>query len=119
MPANGLNVTNSYEYVICFGIWLKSNKTYTKNTLTTSVANMHKEHRAVMNQDVSDFFIENFTQKGDTILDCFGGLGTTAISALKYKRNYILIEKEAKYVEIARNRIQQFANSQTNSLFNL
>jgi len=53
------------------------------------------------------------------VLDPFCGSGTTLLAAQMLDRQYIGIEKEPKYVEIARNRIQQFKNSQTNSLFNL
>ena len=106
LPANGLNVTNSYEYVLCFGMWLKSNKTYTKNSLTTSVAKMHKDHKAVMNQEVSDFFISNFTQDNDEIIDPFGGLMTTGLSCIKYNRNFIGIEKSKEYYDIAVKRIE-------------
>lgn len=107
MPANGKNITNSYEYIVCFGKWLKSNKTYTKNSIITSVASMHKEHKAIMHQEVSDYFVGNFTQDGDTILDPFGGLMTTGISAHKFNRNFIGIEKEKEYYEIAKSRLNE------------
>ena len=40
------------------------------------------------------------------ILDPFGGSGTTAISALKANRNFILIEQSEKYCEMANLRIK-------------
>ncbi|PJF25322.1 MAG: DNA methyltransferase [Phototrophicales bacterium] len=43
---------------------------------------------------------------GDVVLDPFFGSGTTGAVARKLKRNYIGIEREAKYVEIARQRIE-------------
>jgi site-specific DNA-methyltransferase (adenine-specific)/modification methylase len=42
---------------------------------------------------------------GDVVLDPFFGSGTTGAVAKKLKRNFIGIEREAKYVEIARQRI--------------
>jgi DNA modification methylase len=33
---------------------------------------MPKDHKAVMKQEVSDFFIEKFTKPGEIILDPFG-----------------------------------------------
>jgi len=42
------------------------------------------------------------------ILDPFLGSGTTAIAALKTGRHFIGIEKEPKYVEIAKRRIQEY-----------
>lgn len=49
--------------------------------------------------------IEEFSNENDLILDPFAGSGTTGVAAKNLKRNYILIEKEPKYVEIARQRI--------------
>lgn len=45
--------------------------------------------------------------ENDIVLDPFLGSGTTAISCMKTKRNFIGIEKEAKYVEIAQRRIDK------------
>ena len=42
---------------------------------------------------------------GQIILDPFAGSGTTAVSAKKFGRNFILIEKSLKYCEIAQKRI--------------
>jgi site-specific DNA-methyltransferase (adenine-specific) len=44
---------------------------------------------------------------GDTILDCFGGSGTSAVASIRNNRNFILIEKEWDYCEIANDRIKQ------------
>ncbi|MCK9415398.1 hypothetical protein M0Q97_01920 [Candidatus Dojkabacteria bacterium] len=56
---------------------LKSNTTYTKNIISTSVnSKMPKSHKAVMKQEVSDWFIDKFTKEFDLILDPFMGLGT-------------------------------------------
>jgi len=38
------------------------------------------------------------SNKGDTVLDPFGGSGTTAVTAKKLDRNYIVIEKNPQYV---------------------
>ncbi len=47
------------------------------------------------------------SNRGDTILDPFLGSGTTAIAAHNTGRFFIGIEKEPKYVEIARQRVEQ------------
>ncbi len=49
--------------------------------------------------------IRLLTEPGDIVLDCFMGSGTTAIAAIREKRQYIGIEIEKKYVELARKRI--------------
>lgn len=51
--------------------------------------------------------IENYSKEGDTVLDPFGGSGTTAMAAKNTGRKCILIEAEEKYCEIAVNRLRQ------------
>lgn len=46
------------------------------------------------------------TDEGGWILDPYVGVGSTIIASLKNNRNAIGIEKEKKYVEIAKNRIE-------------
>lgn len=113
MPASGRNITNAYEmFIVLSNKPLKSNTTYTKNTITSSVNSQTtlKEHRAVMKQEISDYFIEKFTQEGELILDPFMGTGTTGISCEKYNRNFIGIEIDEEYFKIAKNRIEEVSN---------
>lgn len=48
-----------------------------------------------------------FSNEGDTILDPFGGVGTTALAAEKHGRNGISIERVKEYNVIARERLEQ------------
>lgn len=52
------------------------------------------------------YLIETYTEIGDTVLDNCIGSGTTAEAALSCGRNFIGIEKEIEYVEVARKRLQ-------------
>ena len=105
MPASGNSITNAVEYFLILGDKpLKSNKTYTKNIITTSVnSNMPKEHKAVMKPEICEHFIKNFTQENDLILDCFFGIGTTGIICKKLNRKFIGIELEKSYYEMAKS----------------
>ena len=109
LPANGNNITNAYEFFIVFGDTpLKSNSTYTKNIISTAVnSDMTNEHKAIMKEDVADWFIKTFTKEGDTILDCFMGAGTTAIVCKYHKRNFIGFEIEKEYVALCEKRIYE------------
>jgi site-specific DNA-methyltransferase (adenine-specific) len=110
MPANGHNITNAYEFFIVFGDKpLKASHTYTKNILTTAVNSntTTKIHKAVMKQEVADWFVRNFSDKGDIICDPFMGLGTTGVSCLKYNRKFIGIEKSPVYFDYAQKRLLQ------------
>jgi len=52
-----------------------------------------------------EYLIKTYTNKGDLVLDNCIGSGTTGVAAKQLGRNYIGIEKDAEYAEIARNRI--------------
>lgn len=109
MPANGYNITNAYEFfIVLSGKPLKSNTTYTKNIISSSVnTNTLKQHKAVMKQEISDFFITKFTSINDIVLDPFMGIGTTAISCVKNNRKYIGIEIDPEYCKIATDRLKE------------
>jgi DNA modification methylase len=53
------------------------------------------------------------TNDHDLVLDPFIGSGTTAIAALKYGRRVIGIDRDSKYVQLARQRIADRANLRT------
>ncbi len=65
-----------------------------------------QKHPATFPEGMVEFFIKTYTNKGDTILDPFIGSGTTAVAAINTNRNFIGIEKEKKYVDIANQRIK-------------
>jgi DNA modification methylase len=50
----------------------------------------------------------NSTVEGDVVLDCFFGSGTTAIAAIRNRRNYIGFELQEKYCKIAQDRIGRY-----------
>lgn len=56
--------------------------------------------------DLMEYLIKTYTNEQDTVLDFTCGSGTTGVACMNTGRNFILIEKEMKYVEIARNRIK-------------
>ena len=60
-------------------------------------------HPAPFPKELTDRIIRSVD--ADLILDPFGGSGTTAVSAITYKRHYILIDKSPKYCEMAKKRI--------------
>jgi DNA modification methylase len=53
------------------------------------------------------YYIEKVTNEGDTILDPFMGSGTTGVACVQTGRNFIGIEIEPKYYEIAEARIAE------------
>jgi DNA modification methylase len=51
--------------------------------------------------------------EGGTVLDVFAGSGTTGAAAARHKRNYILIDINSEYIEIAKKRTADAELSQT------
>jgi site-specific DNA-methyltransferase (adenine-specific) len=51
-------------------------------------------------------WVEQFTDKGETILDPFMGSGTTGVAAIERDRGFIGVELSPVYFEVARQRIE-------------
>lgn len=88
-------------------------KRYPKNIIKYSKYNaecnqLNRIHPTQKPIYVCEYLIKTYTQEGDLILDNCIGSGTTAIAALKTNRDFIGIEKEEKYVQVANQRIQAF-----------
>jgi len=47
------------------------------------------------------------SKPGDLVIDCFVGIGTTAVAAKLLGRNYICCDSNAEYVSVARNMIAE------------
>lgn len=62
-------------------------------------------HPAVMPAELARRCIVCSTQPGDTVIDPFGGAGTTGLVADRLGRDAVLIELNPKYADIARRRI--------------
>ena len=71
------------------------------------IGRMHPTQKPVA---LFEYLIRTYTNEGETVLDNCIGSGTTAIAALNTGRFFIGIEKEEKYVEIARQRVEEAQN---------
>lgn len=52
-----------------------------------------------------EYLIKTYTDEGDLVLDNCAGSGTTGVACENLNRKYILIEKESKYIEVIRKRL--------------
>lgn len=68
--------------------------------------NGQKIHSTQKPEDLLSRIILASSEIGDTVLDPFFGTGTTGAIAKKYGRHYIGIERETKYIEAAKHRIE-------------
>jgi site-specific DNA-methyltransferase (adenine-specific) len=55
--------------------------------------------------ELLEYLVKTYTNEGDTILDNCMGSGTTGVACKNLNRNFIGIEQDAGYFEIAKNRI--------------
>jgi DNA modification methylase len=71
-----------------------------------SPAQFREAHFAVMPPRLAEICITAGSRKGDTILDPFGGAGTTGLVADRLGRDAVLIELNPQYAEMARCRVR-------------
>jgi len=92
----GTNVSN----------WEGKEKVYPTNVLFMSPETKNTGHSAAFPVRLPTWFIKLFSREGDTVLDPFGGSGSTALACLNENRNYILIEKKPEFIEVIKGRIK-------------
>jgi len=64
-------------------------------------------HRTQKPVALFEYLIKTYTNEGNLVLDNCIGSGTTAVACQELNRNFIGIEKEQKYVDIANKRLEQ------------
>ena len=69
-----------------------------------NVGNLHPTQKPVA---LFEYLIKTYTNEGDLVLDNCAGSGTTGIACKNLNRNYILIEKEPKYIDIINKRLSE------------
>jgi site-specific DNA-methyltransferase (adenine-specific) len=67
-------------------------------------ASLQQGHPAPFPPELAERLIRMFSFAGDTVLDPFGGSGSTAIAAIRAGRSSILVEIEAEYLNAATRR---------------
>lgn len=107
-PMNG-------EYVYLSGtenaVWFKKKGTGKLNCRCKKNYFIHpcgssKYHPTEKNHKLLEELILDNTNENDTIIDCCMGSGSTGIVAKNLNRNFIGIEIDEKYYDIARNRLE-------------
>lgn len=86
--------------------WLTRDKAYPTNVLHLSTECSNKNHSAAFPEELPKWFINLFTQPGDTVLDPFMGSGTTNIVAQRMDRSSIGIELLPEYYEMVKEQIE-------------
>ncbi len=106
-------LTNSYEFffILSKKETVKCNSVFLKDVITFPInSEKVKGHSAVMNKDVCELFIKEFTQENEIVFDPFSGTGTTAIVCKENNRKYIGTEIEKTYYDYSISRIKGVEN---------
>jgi site-specific DNA-methyltransferase (adenine-specific) len=64
-----------------------------------------------------EYLIKTYTNEGETVLDNCMGSGSTGVACVNTGRNFIGIEKEEKYFNIAKKRIEEAEQNKKEELF--
>ena len=65
----------------------------------------NKKHPTEKPVDLMKLYVENSSQVGDTVLDPFMGSGSTGVACKELDRNFIGVELDKQYFDIAESRI--------------
>lgn len=90
----------------------KSDLYYPTSILEFSLAGLRKDrlHPTQKPVELLEYLIKTYTNAGDTVLDNCMGSGSTGVACVNTERNFIGIEKDEKYFEIAKKRINTTRN---------
>ena len=113
IPTCNNKYLNDTEYIVFMrekGVQVFGSYHTKKSYFITSVNKKEKQlyrHPTIKPLDIIENLIINSSQENDTILDCFMGSGTTGVACKNLNRNFIGIELDEKYFNIAKERIEK------------
>jgi len=89
-----------------------NNEYYPTSIIEFSLAGLRtgRLHPTQKSLELMEYLIKTYTNEGNTILDFTCGSGTTLLAAKNLKRKCYGIEKEEKYCEITKNRLEKINN---------
>ena len=77
------------------------------NVWRSQERNNGKQHPTQKPNDLMERIIKTSSNQGDTVLDLFMGSGSTGVACMNTNRNFIGIELDDEYFEIAKERIER------------
>lgn len=110
IPSFNNHHLSDLEYIVMIrekGTYFSKHKNiddFRKWYLTSCKKGVHPSEKPI---ELVKRFIQVSSKEGDTVLDCFMGSGTTGVACVNTNRNFIGIELEPTYFEIAEKRIKE------------
>jgi len=74
-------------------------------------------HPTEKSVELLEYLIKTYTLENETVLDNCMGSGSTGVACINTNRNFIGIEKEENYFNIAQKRIQEAIENKQGELF--
>lgn len=98
-----------YRKYIKAGLTNKSEdgRRYPRNVIKFSNPNNHSLHPTQKPVPLLEYLIKTYTNKGETVLDSCMGSGSTGVACVNTGRDFIGIELDQNYYEIAVKRIRE------------
>jgi len=94
------------------------NEKYPKSIIEESNANQNgRLHPTQKPVTLLEYLIKTYTLENETILDNCMGSGSTGVACINTNRNFIGIEKEENYFQIAQKRINEAIEQKQSELF--
>ena len=83
----------------------KPNMAYPKNIIKIANPSAKRLHPTQKPIELMEYLIKTYTNENETILDFTMGSGSTGVACVNTNRNFIGIEQDDKYFNIASERI--------------
>ena len=96
--SNGVNKKNRY---------VQTTKNYPKNILRFNIPKGKNRHPTQKPVSLMEYLIKTYTNENETVLDFTMGSGSTGVACVNTNRNFIGIELDNNYFDIAKQRIGQ------------
>lgn len=106
-PSRSKKIKGEYTYGLEKNAGISIAANYPKNVLTFSNPNNDSLHPTQKPVPLLEYLIKTYTNEGETVLDFTMGSGSTGVACVNTNRNFIGIELDEKYFEIAKKRIEE------------
>jgi site-specific DNA-methyltransferase (adenine-specific) len=88
--------------------YIQTHKNYPDDVLNFKSCNNNKLHPTQKPTVLLEYLIKTYTNENDLVLDNCMGSASTGIACINTKRNFIGIEKNEKYYNVAKERIEKY-----------